>query len=72
MILKGLVALISCVFEGILEMSQGRREIFSARGLLKANFVTLRYVSESYVDGLLTKLRSSLWLLDFHDLRGVS
>jgi hypothetical protein len=38
------------------------------RPILKANFVTLRYVSESYVDGLLTKMRSSLWLLDFHDL----
>ena len=28
----------------------------------------IRYVSESCVEGLLTKMRSSLWLLDFHDL----
>jgi hypothetical protein len=28
----------------------------------------IHYVSESCVDGLLTKMRSYLWLLDFHDL----
>jgi len=28
----------------------------------------IRYVNESYVEGLLTKMRSYLWLLDFHDL----
>jgi len=28
----------------------------------------IRYVRESCVEGLLTKMRSYLWLLDFHDL----
>lgn len=28
----------------------------------------IRYVNESYGEGLLTKMHSYLWLLDFHDL----
>jgi len=28
----------------------------------------IRYVRESCVVGLLSEMRSSLWLLDFHDL----
>jgi hypothetical protein len=28
----------------------------------------IHYVRESCVDGLLTKMHSYLWLLDFHDL----
>jgi hypothetical protein len=65
--LEGLEALIERFFEAILEVSQERR-VKKDLSHLEGHLRYIHYVRESCVEGLLTRMHSSLWLLDFHDL----
>ena len=54
--------------EAILEVSQYKTSMKNDSSQVAGHLRYICSVGESCGDGLLTKMRSSLWLLDFHDL----
>ena len=66
--LERLEALIASYSGAILYLSQRETDVKNDSSDIAGQLRYIHYVRESCVAGLLSEMRSSLWLLDFHDL----